>query len=341
MEKGTLNFGLVGAGGIAQTYAQVFHSLGDADLAGVADVRLDVAQAMAEGAGCRAFDSHGTLAENVALDAVIICTPPSTHAELCRFFLERGTPVLCEKPLALETETAKSLVTLAEEQNVLFTMASKFRYVEDMVRAKSIVTSGILGEVVLFENAFTAHVDMSHRWNSNPDLSGGGVIIDNGTHSVDIMRYFLGPVAEVFAVEGKRVQSVAVEDTARVFVRSLGGVLGTIDLSWSINKELDSYVDIYGSNGVIRVGWRESKYRQLSSQDWIKFGSGYDKFQAIAAQLRNFCRAIRGEDMLLITGEDAIASVEVIESVYRSVSEGTWTPVHQERRSQARATASA
>lgn len=325
-----MRFGLIGAGGIAQAYGQIFHVVGEADLVAVADVRPEAAQAMAEGAGCPSFAGHEELANGADVDAVLICTPPSTHPEICRFFLERGTPVLCEKPLSTDSGSARALVQLAADRNVTFTMATKFRYVQDVIRAKSIVESGILGEVVLFENAFTSRVDMSQRWNSKPEISGGGVVIDNGTHSVDIVRYFVGPIAEVFGVEGKRIQSVEVEDTARLFLRSVGGVLGSVDLSWSINKELESYLEIYGSHGVIRVGWRESKYRQISSKDWVVFGNGYDKVQAMGSQVRNFARACNGEEPLLVTGEDAIASVEVVEAIYRSLAKDCWTPVYDE-----------
>ena len=143
------------------------------------------------------------------------------------------------------------------------------------------------------------------------------------------MRYFIGPLAEVQVVEGKRVQGLAVEDTVRIFVRSISGVMGTIDLSWSINKELDSYINIYGSHGTVFVGWKESKYRQSSSRDWVVFGNGYDKVQAFRSQINNFSKAIRGEENLLITAEDALASVEVIEAAYAALRQNQWATVSQ------------
>ena len=322
-----LAVGLVGAGAIAQSYAQAFGLCRRARLAAVADVREDAARALAEAYGCRSFDSHPALLAERPLDAVIICTPPASHTRLCLDFLEAGVPVLCEKPLSLDTAGARRVLEAAERAGVTFTMASKFRYVEDVVRAKGIVTSGLLGEVVLFENAFTSRVDMAQRWNAKPEISGGGVLIDNGTHSVDLTRYFLGPLAEVHVVEGKRSQGLPVEETVRIFLRSRAGVLGSIDLSWSINKELDSYLNIYGSHGTVSVGWKESRYRQSSGRDWIVFGTGYNKLQALANQIDNFAGAIRGLEALLITPEDALASVEVIEAAYADLRRSHWLAV--------------
>jgi predicted dehydrogenase len=332
MSDQALTFGMVGAGAIAQAYAQAFAACDAARLAAVADVRAEAARALAEGVGCQHYDSYEAMAENVALDAVVVCTPPVTHPEICVSFLERHVHVLCEKPLSIDVESAKLMLNAARKIGVKLTMASKFRYVEDVARAKSIVTSGILGEIVLFENAFTARVDMSSRWNATPAISGGGVLIDNGTHAVDLMRYFLGPLAEVQVVEGKRTQGLGVEDTVRIFVRSVSGVMGNIDLSWSIDKELDNYIKIYGSHGTVSVGWKESKYRQSSSREWVVFGHGYDKVQAFRRQLANFARAIRGEETLVITPEDALASVEVIEAAYAALHRNYWTTVGRELR---------
>jgi predicted dehydrogenase len=323
----SLAFGLIGAGGIAQSYVQVFSGVKEAHIAAVADVRLDAAASAAEALGCEAFGSWKELAERESLDAVLICTPPASHAEIAMHFLAKRIAVLCEKPFAVDLAGARELAAASEENHTLLTMASKFRYVQDVIRAKSILASGILGDIILFENVFASRAKMSDRWNSDPAISGGGVLIDNGTHSVDIIRYFLGPIAEVLAVEGKRVQTLAVEDTVQMFVRTPNGARGTIDLSWSIDKERDSYIAIYGSNGTVRIGWKESKFRQATSRDWVVFGSGYDKIGAMRAQVENFCRALRGEEQLLITVDDAIASVAVIEQAYRSLDSARWERV--------------
>lgn len=322
-----LKLGLVGAGGIAQAYVQALTGSDCARLVAVADVRGDAARALAEGLGCQGFESHRAMLDGVSLDAAVVCTPPASHPEICIDLLRKGVHVLCEKPLAIDSPSALAMLDAAHSSGVKLMMASKFRYADDVIRAKSIVTSGILGEIALFENAFTSRVDMSTRWNSDPGVSGGGVLIDNGTHSVDLMRYFLGPLADLQVWEGKRSQGLAVEETVRIFVRSQGGVLGSIDLSWTIDKELDSYLNIYGSHGTVSVGWKQSRYRQSSSRDWVVFGQGYNKLQAFRSQLRNFCGVVRGQDAPLATPEDALASVEVVEAAYEALRESHWMAV--------------
>lgn len=327
MEK-EIRFVLIGAGAIAQTYARAFEQCRKARLVAVADIRTQAALALADSLGCPSFGSCQALAEQVEFDAAVVCTPPNTHSEICSYFLECKKHVLCEKPLTIDLARALDLLETANRAGMKLTMASKFRYVEDVIQAKHIIDSGILGEIILFENSFTSRVDMASRWNSNPKIAGGGVLIDNGSHSIDLMRYFMGPIAEVQAIEGKRVQRLAVEDTVRVFARSVSGIVGNIDLSWSLNKELDSYLNIYGTQGTVSVGWKVSRYRQSSSRDWVVFGKGYDKIQAFRSQIENFAGSILGHEQLLITARDAIASVEVIEAAYRSLRQEHWVPVN-------------
>jgi predicted dehydrogenase len=319
---------MVGAGRIAQTYAQAFKTVVHAELVAVADTRLDAADALASGMNCRSFDTHQRMAEEAELDAVIICTPPATHAEVGCYFLDRKLHVLCEKPLSIDSASARLMLSTARANGVLLTMSSKFRYVDDVVRAKSVMASGLIGDVIHFENTFAAHVDMGNRWNCNPSISGGGVLIDNGTHSVDIMRYFLGPIAEVYVVDGKRIQGLPVDETVHMVVRTTTGVTGSVDLSWTINKDA-SYISIYGSRGTISIGWTESKYREVSRSEWVVFGNGYDKIQAFRSLIDNFALAACGEQQLLISAEDALASVSVIESAYRSLRQNRWMSINR------------
>lgn len=322
-----LKFGLIGTGGIAQTYAQAFPTSDLCELVAVADVRKDSADAFAEPLGAKAFTDYKELAERSDLEAVIISTPPNSHPEIAEYFMKRGVHVLCEKPLCLTVADAKRMIATAEENNVTFTMASKFRYVEDVIKAKAMVASGTLGEIIQFENAFTAKVDMSTRWNSDSAVSGGGVLMDNGTHSVDIIRYFLGPITDVIAVEAGGTQGLSVDENVKLMARTKNNVVATVDLTWGINKELPNFISVYGTAGTLHIGWRESKFKLNSSPDWTVFGSGYDKVQAFRSKIENFRDAVRGTDDLLITAEGALASVEVIEAAYRSLNGSKWEPV--------------
>jgi predicted dehydrogenase len=323
-----LKFGLIGAGGIAQTYAQAFAATKIAELTAIADMRKDAATALAETCGARIYENYRDLEKAEAeLDAVIIATPPATHPEIAAYFLNRKIHTLCEKPLCLSSGEAREMIRAAEQSGAVFTMASKFRYVEDVIKAKSFVASGNLGEILLFENAFTARVDMTKRWNSDVNLSGGGVLIDNGTHSVDIVRYFLGAISEVLTIEGAKGQDIAVEDNIRMFLKTESGVQAAVDLTWSINKELPYFISIYGTNGTLHVGWRESKYKLHSNPDWTVIGTGYDKVQAFRSKIENFAGKINGTEELLINPTEALASVQTIEAAYASMQQNLWTKV--------------
>jgi predicted dehydrogenase len=325
-------FGLVGAGGIAQAYSQALQQMPGAKLVAVADVNIDAAEKMANEHNAASFSSIKQMQAETDLDAVIVCTPPLFHKEQCCDLLNAGIHVLCEKPLSIDSDSALEMFHVAKTNDVVFTMASKFRFVEDVIKAKQFIQEGLLGEVILYENCFTGKVDMTERWNSNPEISGGGVLIDNGTHSLDIMRYLVGGLSEIRVVEGKRIQELPVEDTVHVFVRSESGVMGSIDLSWSLHKPLPNYISIYGTLGTLNLGWRESSYKLNDDKEWTVFGKGYDKIEAFKNQLMNFCGAIAGTEELIITPSDGVASVYTVEAAYAAMQQSNWEPVKFDER---------
>jgi len=319
-----LRVAVVGCGRCAQDHLQVYHGLEDARLVGVADVVSRQATSVAEQFGCTSYTDHRQMLDREQPDAISICTPPATHAEIALEALGRGVHVLCEKPFAISVAEATKMVDAAAGMNCVLLMASKFRFVDDVVKAKGIVDSGILGRLVLFENVFCSRVDMRERWNSNREVAGGGVLFDNGTHSVDIARYLLGPITVVQAQHGIQVQPLEVEDTTRVLFKTAGGVMGSVDLSWSIHKDAATYVSIFGTEGMLSLGWKESRYRQSEKLNWVQFGSGYDKQQAFRRQLTHFLDCVRGTSVPMITAVDGLESVRVIEAAYRSSAVNKW-----------------
>ena len=194
--------GLVGAGGIAQAYGAAIAGGTGARLVAVADTNAEAAAALATGCGARVFGTHRDLAAAGVCDGVIVTTPPATHADIAIDILSAGLPVLCEKPLSVDMDGAERMARAATESGVLLSMASKFRFCDDLIQARAMVADGLIGTPLILENCFTGVVDMVRRWNSDPAVSGGGVLIDNGTHSADIARWFLGPITGVLAVAG-------------------------------------------------------------------------------------------------------------------------------------------
>jgi predicted dehydrogenase len=322
-----LTFALIGSGRISQVHFQVMAKEPRVKLLAVADIDESAAKSAAEAYGAKAYTDYAKLLDEVRPEAVVLCTPPDTHREITEASVAAGAHVLCEKPLAISVEDALAMASSAEDAGKVLMMASKFRYVADVVKAKGIIESGILGEIIAVENEFCSRVDMKRRWNSKKSVAGGGVLIDNGSHSADIVRYLVGPVDQLLAIFGKQWQEIEVEDTCKLFVRTVDGTLASIDLSWSIHKESPYYVRVYGTDGTLEIGWKGSRYRQSEKLDWVAFGSGYDKLQAVGAQLANFIDTIRGNGQPLISIDDAVESVRVIQKAYATQEEARWERV--------------
>ncbi len=322
-----VRLGVIGAGGIAKAYGEILGGAFPvpAVAAGVADVREDAAQALAAPLGAPTFATAEALLEARAgeLDAVVLCTPPNTHPALAATFAAAGVHVLCEKPLAVDRATAEAMVTTAAGHRTLLGMATKFRFCDDIRTVASYMADGRLGAIRLVENAFTSRVDMSNRWNADASISGGGVLVDNGTHSVDLLRFLLGPLAEVLAVETCRPSTLAVDDCVRVHVRAESGVDGAIDLAWSIDKSLSDFLHVYGTEGEARVGWRESAFRRYGG-DWENIGPGYGKHPAMGSALAQFCRAVQGVEALEVGASEGVIAAQTIEATYESIRRGGW-----------------
>jgi len=321
-----VRIGIIGTGNIGKAYASAIQRSPTVALVAVCDMDDTKSRSVASETGATAFGSHEALAESEECDAVIVATPPDTHAGIAIDCLTSGIDVLCEKPFTLNIESAHDMVKVATREGRLLAMASKFRYVPDIAQARELIHSGAVGDPTVVDVTFASPVDMTDRWNSVPAISGGGVLIDNGTHAVDIVRYLVGPITRVGAMAGRAVGD-DVEDTAIILAETGCQTIVNIQVSWSLAPHNESYVVVRGTGGTLRIGWFESKRRRAESDDWVSFGSGYSKTEALRANVENFAACILGREPMRISTADVVASVSVIEGAYRAIRSRQWIDI--------------
>lgn len=316
-----LRVAFVGCGAIAHAHAQAIGDVPALELAALVDPDPNARRALAGDGALPAFaDVEALLAADLPLDGALVLTPPAHHETLACRLLGAGLHVLCEKPLAPTEAAAERMFAAAHAADRRLVLAGKFRHVADVAAARALLTEGRIGALVRYENVFTGRAAMAGRWQADPVQSGGGVLMDNGSHVADLATALLGPLARVQATFAPPAPGLAVEDTVHLQFTSQGGVLGTADLSWRTHVEAP-YVRLSGERGAIELGWRGARWRQDDGA-WQTFGSGYDKRAAFAGVLAGFARTC-AEGPAPGGGEaHARAAVAFVAAAYRSAAAG-------------------
>lgn len=327
-EAPRINLALIGCGGIAQMHLEAAAKVPRICISAVYDVDDAASQTASQKSGAKKASSAADIFEDKSIEAVLICAPPAFHTDLMRRAIDAGKHILCEKPFTTALKDAEEIKKRAAAARRLVMMASKFRFVKDVGEARRFVQSGVIGNIILSEVIFCSAVNMEKRWNSDAKIAGGGVLIDNGSHAVDVIRYLVGPIKSVYAQAGKKVQAIGVEDTARLHFETDDHIIGMVDLSWSLYKHTPNYVNILGSKGTIEVGWQQSQIWDSATKTSKVFGSGYKKLDAFAAQMEHFADCLQGQAQPILGIDDAIESVGVIEAAYTSIREKKWLKVH-------------
>ena len=320
-----MKVGIIGLGSAGAVHLEAWQSVDAIQLTAAADPSPAM-QRRARAAGLRAYEDPLDMISREELDAVSICTPPASHAALTVACLEQGLHVLCEKPLATTISGALKMLRTATRARRHLLLATKFRHVPDLVAARELINDGAIGEPVAFEVDFSSMVDMSQRWNSRRALAGGGVIIDNGCHAFDLVAFLFGTVTRVQATRYKQLQNIGVEDSATILVAAGRGLIGRIDISWSLATGRETYVIIHGSQGTIEVGWRRSRLR-IPGKPPRRIGAGYNKLDAHRRMLTNFAEIVTGVARPWIGAGECLRAVAAVDAAYRSLHLGEWVHV--------------
>lgn len=249
-----MRFGLVGVGAIGAVRAAALERNANAELVATHD--LDQARALSVAPNARFFSNVHEMIQSADVDAIIVSTPPPSHEELAIAAVAAGKHVLVEKPMAASVEACEAMVKAARSANRLLTVGYNQRYFEAVKLMRDVVQSGELGRLS-HVRAYAGHTGLSEfkaPWMYDADVMGGGTLMDNGTHIVDLVRYVMGDATEVYGHAADRVWGLgAVEDNALALIRSKEGVTASIQASWSEWKGYRFHIEAYGERGMARA----------------------------------------------------------------------------------------
>ncbi|MBR5543791.1 MAG: Gfo/Idh/MocA family oxidoreductase [Oscillospiraceae bacterium] len=248
-------FGIIGCGMISKWHADSIISIDDATLIGVADTSKERASSFAADYNCTAFDSVEELLASDKIDIVCICTPSGLHAELSIKAANAGKHFIVEKPMAITKEQIDGIISACEKNNVKGTVVSQLRFIDSINKAKSAVESGKLGKIVLGDLYMKFYRSpeyyASAGWRGTWSMDGGGALMNQGIHGIDILQYIAGPVKSVYGVCKTLVNDIEVEDTANLIVEYENGATGVIQGTTSVNPGYPRRIEISGTKGTI------------------------------------------------------------------------------------------
>lgn len=341
-----IGFGIIGCGGIARdAHLPSLKEIPEAEVVAISRRREKEARRIAEEFGVENwYTDNNQVINNDNVDAVIICTPPNYHEELTAASAKAGKHILCEKPIARTVQEADQMIEAARKAKVKLAVAEMKRFNPGFRRAKEILEEGIIGEpfMVRYHNSYhEPHVRKA--WWVDPEISGGGEMMNELTHQVNILRWMLGEINRVSAMVNNP-WGPPPEDNAIVSLQFKNGTIGVVTISW-MNKEYnltfpapidhawDERIDIFGSEGSIRIHTPFTYWKvpiQLcvyTEKDIPGYSKGWNYLRAPATnhyveQIRNFISCIQEDKVSEVSGEEGRRDLAVVRAAYDSVKEG-------------------
>ena len=253
------------------------------------------------------------------VDAVYITSANCAHEEQAVAAAQAGKHVLCEKPLATSSEGCRRIIAACRSAGVLLMVAQTLRFSPLVLQIKRWIAEGILGEIVTARATFSYRVEESPRnWVFDPEVAGGGPMVDVGVHCLDTLRFLMGDVSEVQAIVTPAGRKNNVERTVEVVLRFASGVTGGIFCSYEI--PYSSRLEVVGSYGrayaeSFTLPWADLdlhlETKEQSKCLTVNTGNMYGDL------ITSFSQAIRGLQPVAIPGEEGLANQEIIDAIYR------------------------
>jgi predicted dehydrogenase len=313
---------IIGAGNIGRRHAAAYAAAG-ARVVALCDVDGARATSLAAELRAAAYTDVEKMLDEMRPTVASVCTPPAAHVAPARAVASRGIPFLCEKPLAASVPQAEAILAAARAGGAACMVGFCHRFHEPVVQLKELLDAGEIGAPVLFRNRFAFHFEGVERtWFADPDVSGGGTLMDTSVHSLDLYRHLIGEITHVAAQLQTRMPGLRVEDNSVLLVNGPAGVPGLVEASWSTPVG-ESVLVIYGTRGTVAVDYGAGDFGVARIQRAGEAAptelprSGRDRF---AEEIKHFLAAVAGGQALSPSGADGLRALQIIATAYQAAA---------------------
>lgn len=349
MKNGKLGFGIIGCGVIAPTHVKAIAACPEAELVACCDNDEEKGRKFAAENGELAFFAdYSEMVADPRVDVVCVCTPSGIHADCAIAAAKAGKHVFCEKPLDIDRGRMTAMIDACRAAKVKLGCVFQSRTYPDNIRIRQAITDGALGKMTLGDALLKDYRSRAYYksagWRGTWALDGGGALMNQGVHGVDLLLWLMNDdVESVFARADHKVRDIEVEDTSVACLQFKSGAFGTIIGTTSCNPGETRRIELHGDVGtIISTGnkitrWAianepDARAKQVeATAEAVEEGTTGDN-KAVSSQGHEFLvadlvQAIKEDREPYITGESARKAVDLILAIYESARTGKDVPV--------------
>ena len=337
MANSRLKIALIGCGGIAQAHWQGIQRIATrVDVTAVVDKNPEMANAMSEQTGAKAFTDIEEALEMGDFDAVDIMLPHDLHESAALACFGAGKHVLMEKPMAHSLESAERILEASDKVDTVFMIAEQAQYWTDIVKARELMDAGAIGDVISAGGNFYDRVvldpDKPPPWRYSLAISGGGLTIDGGAHWIRPLRMMMGEIDEVIGVAGRHVPRMEGESWSRMLMKFENGTVGTLSCQNVLHAA--GPVDLFrvtGSTGELKItGGRDGQLILFNTEHprgEVIMSTVEGKTNSYGEEIKNFCEVVLDGTTMAATPEYSLGELRTALALYRSIETGKWEKV--------------
>jgi UDP-N-acetyl-2-amino-2-deoxyglucuronate dehydrogenase len=331
-----MKVGLIGTGAISHKHAQVYRNIGF-EITVCTDVSAEYGKKFAAQYGCEFVSSYEELCRHPKVDFVDVCTFPDFRLQPLQICAESGKHIQVQKPISVNLATAREMIRVAREGNILLSVVSQHRFDDSSLFLSKAIAGGRLGKLL--------QIDCYVKWFRSADyysrpikgswaVEGGGALINQAVHQIDILRWLAGPVKHVTG-EWRlgALHKIESEDVVNALLRFESGVTGVVQASTAFWPGYSERVEIHGTKGTAVVTgdklttWDVQDDHGEAAPIATEVASGASDPMAISLtpferQFLDFADAIRNKRKPRVSGEEGLAALEIVDAIYQSCRTG-------------------